>query len=140
MASDPDFRVAVARRRPPSATIQYTATFPDCGHPLFSWSRGCSSLRNLGYPNRLPAGFPRFASGVKRSILRERPMELEKVLAQLREELANLDAAILSLERLHQISGTGRRRRSPKVHPGVPEAAPLEAPGHSGEPSGQEDG
>lgn len=34
-------------------------------------------------------------------------MELAKVLAQLREELANLDAAILSLERLQ----TGGRRR-----------------------------
>ncbi len=40
-------------------------------------------------------------------------MDLSKVLAQLREELANLDAAILSLERLQQ---EGRRRgRPPKA-------------------------
>ena len=40
-------------------------------------------------------------------------MDLNKVLAQLREELENLDAAILSLERLQQ---EGRRRgRPPKI-------------------------
>jgi hypothetical protein len=40
-------------------------------------------------------------------------MDLSKVLAELREELANLDAAILSLERLQQ---EGRRRgRPPKA-------------------------
>jgi hypothetical protein len=40
-------------------------------------------------------------------------MDLRKVLAQLREELANLDAAILSLERLQQ---EGRPRgRPPKT-------------------------
>ena len=40
-------------------------------------------------------------------------MDLTKVLAQLREELANLDAAILSLERLQH---EGRRRgRPPKA-------------------------
>ena len=40
-------------------------------------------------------------------------MDLTKVLAQLREELANLDAAIFSLERLQQ---EGRRRgRPPKA-------------------------
>lgn len=37
-------------------------------------------------------------------------MDLNKVLAQLREELANLDAAILSLERLQQ---EGRRTGHP---------------------------
>lgn len=37
-------------------------------------------------------------------------MDLRKVLAQLREELDNLDAAILSLERLQQ---EGRRRGRP---------------------------
>ena len=37
-------------------------------------------------------------------------MDLTKILAQLREELANLDAAILSLERLRQ---EGRRRGRP---------------------------
>ena len=40
-------------------------------------------------------------------------MDLTKVLAQLREELANIDAAILSLERL-QIEGR-RRGRPPKA-------------------------
>ena len=40
-------------------------------------------------------------------------MDLTKVLAQLREELDNLDAAILSLERLQH---EGRRRgRPPKA-------------------------
>jgi len=40
-------------------------------------------------------------------------MNLAKILAQLREELENLDAAILSLERLRQ---EGRRRgRPPKA-------------------------
>lgn len=40
-------------------------------------------------------------------------MDLSKVLAQLRQELSNLDAAILSLERLQQ---EGRRRgRPPKA-------------------------
>jgi len=37
-------------------------------------------------------------------------MDLAKVLLQLREELAALDAAIISLERLHQ---GGRRRGRP---------------------------
>jgi len=37
-------------------------------------------------------------------------MDLSKVLLQLREELAALDAAIISLERLHQ---GGRRRGRP---------------------------
>jgi hypothetical protein len=40
-------------------------------------------------------------------------MDLSKVLAQLREELENLDAAILSLERLQQEGP--RRGRPPKV-------------------------
>jgi hypothetical protein len=40
-------------------------------------------------------------------------MDLNAVLAQFREELANLDAAIASLERLQQ---EGRRRgRPPKI-------------------------
>jgi predicted nucleic acid-binding Zn-ribbon protein len=40
-------------------------------------------------------------------------MDLSKVLVQLRQELENLDAAILSLERLQQ---EGRRRgRPPKA-------------------------
>ena len=40
-------------------------------------------------------------------------MDLDKVLAQLREELENLDAAILSLERLQQPGP--RRGRPPKA-------------------------
>ena len=38
-------------------------------------------------------------------------MDINKVLAQLRAELANIDAAILSLERLQ--SGGRRRGRPP---------------------------
>jgi hypothetical protein len=41
-------------------------------------------------------------------------MDLNKVLAQLHEELENLDAAILSLERLQQ-EGRRRRGRPPKA-------------------------
>jgi hypothetical protein len=41
-------------------------------------------------------------------------MDLNKVLAQLREELENLDTAILSLERLQQ-EGHRRRGRPPKA-------------------------
>lgn len=41
-------------------------------------------------------------------------MDLSKVLTQLREELENLDAAILSLERLQQ---EGRRRDRPPKAP-----------------------
>ena len=42
-------------------------------------------------------------------------MDLAKVLAQLRDELANLDAAILSLERLQQVGAPRRRGRPPKA-------------------------
>jgi hypothetical protein len=48
-------------------------------------------------------------------------MDLSKVLAQLREELENLDAAILSLERL-QHDGP-RRGRPPKVLSNLSKAA-----------------
>ena len=41
-------------------------------------------------------------------------MDLEKVLAELRAEIHNLDAAILSLERLKQ-EGHRRRGRPPKL-------------------------
>lgn len=41
-------------------------------------------------------------------------MNLVKVLSELREELANLDAAILSLEQLQQVNGSHRRGRPPK--------------------------
>ena len=44
-------------------------------------------------------------------------MDLTKVLAQLRAELANLDAAIISLERLQQ-EGV-RRGRPPKLLAGI---------------------
>jgi hypothetical protein len=67
-------------------------------------------------------------------------MDLEKVLAQLREELADLDAAILSLERLQETSGAWRRGRAPRVLPNIPKAAPYEPPGHPGETSGDGDG
>ena len=46
-------------------------------------------------------------------------MDLTKVLAQLRAELANLDAAIISLERLQQ-EGV-RRGRPPKLLAGIKE-------------------
>jgi hypothetical protein len=42
-------------------------------------------------------------------------MDLVKVLGQLREELANLDAAISSLERLYPEAGARKRGRPPKV-------------------------
>jgi len=54
-------------------------------------------------------------------------MDLTKVLAQLRKELANLDAAIASLERL-QVEGR-RRGRPPKA---------LAAARKSGHPAEQE--
>jgi hypothetical protein len=48
-------------------------------------------------------------------------MDLSRVLAQLREELENLDAAILSLERLQQDGP--RRGRPPKVLSNLSKAA-----------------
>jgi hypothetical protein len=48
-------------------------------------------------------------------------MDLIKVLAQLREELQNLDAAILSLERLQY--EVRRRGRPPKVLSNLSKAA-----------------
>jgi uncharacterized membrane protein YccC len=48
-------------------------------------------------------------------------MDLKKVLAQLREELQNLDAAILSLERLQQEGP--RRGRPPKILSNLSKAA-----------------
>jgi len=42
-------------------------------------------------------------------------MDLVKVLAQLREELANLDAAIFSLERLKVEGAAPKRGRPPKA-------------------------
>jgi hypothetical protein len=51
-------------------------------------------------------------------------MDLDKVLAQLRAELANLDAAILSLESLQQEGGGRHRSRPPKTRSEIPETAP----------------
>ena len=57
-------------------------------------------------------------------------MDLHKVLAQLREELENLDAAILSLERLQQ---DGRPRgRPPKALSHLPKATRGPRKGHTG--------
>ena len=67
-------------------------------------------------------------------------MDLEKVLVQLREELANLDAAILSLERLQEVSGARRRGRTPRVRPNMPKTAPYEPPVHPGDPSEEGNG
>jgi len=47
-------------------------------------------------------------------------MDLAKVLAELRDELANLDAAIHSLEVLQQAGDVHRRGRPPKAVPQVP--------------------
>ena len=54
-------------------------------------------------------------------------MDITKVVAELRQELANLDAAILTLERLQQV-GPRRRGRPPKSM-----AAPI--PPETEEPS-----
>jgi hypothetical protein len=68
-------------------------------------------------------------------------MDLAKVVAQLREELANLDAAILSLERLqHESGGGGRRRGRPPKAPSDIRGAARSEPGEgSGEPPSGED-
>ena len=59
----------------------------------------------------------------KSSMLRTDSMDLSKVLAELRQELENLDAAILSLERLQQ---EGRRRgRPPKALSEITKAARM---------------
>jgi hypothetical protein len=52
-------------------------------------------------------------------------MDLDKVLSELREELASVDAAILSLEQLQQMSGTKHHRRKPTVRDEAPDAAQL---------------
>jgi hypothetical protein len=65
-------------------------------------------------------------------------MDLEKVLTQLREELANLDAAILSLERLQQVSGARRRSRPPGVLSGVAKAASGGPQRHTGGAPGED--
>jgi hypothetical protein len=55
-------------------------------------------------------------------------MDLAKVLAQLREELEHLDAAILSLEQLHH--GGRRRGRPPEL------LAEIRRPGRVASPKG----
>lgn len=66
-------------------------------------------------------------------------MDLAKVLAQLRTELANLDAAILSLESLQQEGGARHRSRSPKATSNTPETASSFPPELPGTPSGRQD-
>ena len=60
-------------------------------------------------------------------------MDLSKVLSQLREELANLDAAIASLERLK--NDGPRRGRPPKALAQANKAAAASQAG----PDGQDD-
>ena len=65
-------------------------------------------------------------------------MDLSKVLAQLRVELENLDAAILSLERLQQ---EGRRRgRPPKALSEVTKASRAARKESESEEPNEEDG
>jgi hypothetical protein len=54
-------------------------------------------------------------------------MDLSKVLEQLRKELAHLDAAILSLERLQ--AKEARRGRPPKMLAELRNASPTAQPG-----------
>ncbi len=64
-------------------------------------------------------------------------MDLTKVLAQLRAELANLDAAIISLERLQQ-EGV-RRGRPPKLLAGIKDTGRAKRRIHSGEAEEEKD-
>ena len=57
-------------------------------------------------------------------------MDLSKVLEQLRKELAHLDAAILSLERLQ--AKAARRGRPPKVLAELRKAPPQRSPPRAG--------
>ena len=66
-------------------------------------------------------------------------MDLTKVLAQLREEVANLDAAILSLERLQQ--ETRRRGRPPKALSRTSDSGPPAGkPGREDSPASEGQG
>jgi hypothetical protein len=58
-------------------------------------------------------------------------MDLVKVLAQLRDELSDLDAAIFSLERLQHEGGVRKRGRPPKALAELRKAARV---GHDGTP------
>ena len=63
-------------------------------------------------------------------------MDLQKVLTQLREELADIDAAIRSLERLQEVSGAAHHHRKPRVQPGPREGVPPPLTGQAGAASG----
>lgn len=67
-------------------------------------------------------------------------MDLPKVLAELRQELANLDSAIASLERLQEVSAAHRRGRPPKVLAEMRKAAPGKPEAHPGQPSAPKHG
>ena len=73
-------------------------------------------------------GIFRFGIATQNVLSSERSMDLNKVLAQLRMELENLDAAILSLERLQQEGP--RRGRPPKTLSAVTKSS-LAAPKES---------
>ena len=66
-------------------------------------------------------------------------MDLVKVLAELRSELANLDAAILSLERLKR-EDRPRRGRPPKALSELRKQDRPNPPGHPVKPSGTDGG
>jgi hypothetical protein len=54
-------------------------------------------------------------------------MEIAKVIAQLRQDLANIDSAILSLERLQESSGRRRGRPpTPATHSKLVSKAEIE--------------
>jgi hypothetical protein len=53
-------------------------------------------------------------------------MDLEKVLSELRAELAQVEAAIASLERLREVTGVRRRGRPPKVASDSAKEAPAQ--------------
>ena len=66
-------------------------------------------------------------------------MDLARVLAELRAELANVDAVILSLEQLQQVSGAHRRGRPPKLLSDLRKAGqakPLGPAGQAAPPPG----
>jgi hypothetical protein len=66
-------------------------------------------------------------------------MDLDKVLAQLRAELANLDAAILSLESIQQEGGGRHSSRPPKTRSEISETAPSVPTELPAPPSGRQD-
>ena len=64
-------------------------------------------------------------------------MDLSKALVDLRAELADLDAAILTLERLKE-KGYGKRGRPPKVLTEIRRSARLASENARGKPAGSE--